>query len=70
MSQKSESNNPLAFTDDELKEKEEELLRLIKKTIIEFKESWKKKNEGNHSYYSRYCSLSQDYGSSGGAASR
>lgn len=54
MSQKSENNNPiLAFTDDELKEKEEELLRLIKKTIKEFKKSWLQKNEGKHqnSYY-------------------
>ncbi len=60
MSQQSKnSNSILSFTEEELKEKEEELLRLIKKTIIEFKKSWIQKNEGNRkSYYRKYIPTS------------
>ena len=39
------------FTNVDLKEKEEELLRLMKKTILEFKKFWIKKTESKNTYY-------------------
>ena len=41
------------FTEQELKDKENELLRLIKHTIIEFRKSWLKRNEHRNAYYSQ-----------------
>ena len=45
------TTSAFTFTDKELKEKEEELLRLIKKTIKEFKKSWQKKSSSKSAYY-------------------
>lgn len=48
------SANPenCVFTEQELKDKENELLSLIKRTIIEFRKSWLKRNEHRNAYYS------------------
>ena len=48
----SASPESCVFTEHELKEKEEELLRLIKRTIIEFRKSWLDRNKNRNAYYS------------------
>ncbi len=45
------SSENCVFTEQELKDKENELLRLIKRTIVEFRKSWLKRNEHRNAYY-------------------
>ena len=54
------TNNINSFTEEELKEKEKEILNLMKKTIIEFKNSWYRKSKGGTSFYNLRATV-KDY---------